>query len=411
MEVYLDNSATTRCLDEVRELMDRLYDRTYGNPSSLHNLGVLAEKEIRKAREIIADTLRVSERELIFTSGGTESDNMALFGTVLCKSSLRRGKHIISTEIEHPAILSSLKELEDRGFEVTLLGVDSSGRADPRELKEALRKDTVLVSIMHTNNEIGSVQALAELSETVKSYDPGIIFHTDAVQGYGKARIHPKKAGIDLLSASGHKFHGPKGTGFLYVSDKVRLSPLIFGGGQQNGMRSGTENVQGIAGMAAAAEIVYGSLEEDRERLFGLKRYFIGELLKTEGVAGVNGLTSCVSPEGDAEGGISGQSEICRPEDIEETAPHIVSVSFEKVRAEVMLHALEEKGIYVSAGSACSSNRPSVSKTLRAVGLKDQYLDKTVRFSFSRETTKAELEYTLRALKEILPVLGRFVRR
>ena len=404
MEVYLDNSATTRCSGEVRAYMDELYDRAWGNPSSMHNIGVIAEREIKKAKEIIARTLKVNEKELIFTSGGTEADNLAVFGTALNKSNLHRGKHIISTGIEHPAVLAPLKELEARGYEVTLLNVDKQGIVDIDELREALREDTILVSVMYVNNEIGSVQPISKLSETVKKKSPYALFHCDAVQAYGKYRINPKKEGIDLLSVSAHKLHGPKGAGFLYASEKVKLDPLIFGGGQQRGMRSGTENVQGIGGMAKAAELSYENLEEDVERLYGLKEYFIEEMLKTEGVAGINGVRYGVR-DTETEAGNTGISR----EAIMESAPQIVSVSFEKVRAEVLLHALEDRGIYVSAGSACSSNKPAVSETLKAIGLEKKYTGSTVRFSFSRETRKEELEYTVLQLREILPVLGRYV--
>ncbi len=389
MEVYLDNSATTRCFDEVRTYMDGLYDEVYGNPSSLHHIGVMAEREITKAKFIIAGSLKADEKEIIFTSGGTESDNMAIFGTVMHPSNLRRGKHIISSAIEHPAVLSPLKELSKKGYEVTLLPTDRFGRVAASDLKDALRDDTILVSIMHTNNEIGSVQPVSELSGVIREKNPDILFHVDAVQGYGKYRIIPKKMGIDLLSVSAHKIHGPKGVGFLYVGDKVRINPIIFGGGQQKGLRSGTENVQGIGGMAEAVRLIYDGLEKNVEKLYELKSYFITELTKTEGVAVINGYDT----------------------DVRQTAPHIVSVSFENVRAEVLLHALEEKGIFVSAGSACSSNKPSVSETLKATGLDKKYLDKTVRFSFSEETTKEELQYTIGALRELLPVLGKYVRR
>ena len=275
---------------------------------------------------------------------------------------------------------------------------------DVDELREALREDTILVSVMYVNNEIGSVQPISKLSEAVKKKSPHALFHSDAVQAYGKYRINPKKEGIDLLSVSAHKLHGPKGTGFLYVSEKAKLDPYLFGGGQQRGMRSGTENVQGIGGMAEAARLSYDNLEEDVQRLYGLKEYFVEEMLKTEGVAGINGVRYGVfDTETELENsGISREA-------IRQSAPQIVSVSFEKVRAEVLLHALEERGIYVSAGSACSSNKPAVSETLKAIGLEKKYTESTVRFSFSRETKKEELEYSVSQLREILPVLGRYV--
>ncbi|MBQ7562416.1 MAG: cysteine desulfurase [Lachnospiraceae bacterium] len=402
MEVYLDNSATTRCADEVREYMDELLDVTYGNPSSMHNMGFEAEKAVRRAREIIAGSLKVSEQEILFTSGGTESDNLSILGVARNNSNLRRGRHLISTRIEHPAILMPLRELSEQGYEVTLLEVDSYGRVSPEALRAALRENTILVSVMHTNNEIGSVQPLEELAAVIKEKNPETLFHVDAVQGYGKSRIYPKKSGIDLLSVSAHKLHGPKGVGFLYINGysgkpnvgRVKLTPLLFGGGQQGGLRSGTENVQGIAGMGKAVDLVFRDLEEDLERLYELKTFFIEEVRKIDGIAGINGLPEAPLPEA-----------------VRRTAPHIISVSFEKIRAEVMLHALEEKGIYVSAGSACSSNKPAVSETLKAIGLARDLLDKTVRFSMSRETTREELEYTLEALREIVPALERFVRR
>ncbi len=401
MEIYLDNSATTRCFDEVRAYMEDLNDRVYGNSSSLHNMGAAAEMEIRKAREIIAGCLKVKEKNIIFTSGGTESDNLAIFGTALLPGNIRKGRHIISTKIEHPAVRMPLKELSENGYEVTLLDVDKYGRISLDELSEALTEETILVSIMHTNNEIGALEPLKEAGELIKKKSPGAYFHVDAIQGFGKARIYPERMGIDLLSASSHKLHGPKGAGFLYIGDNIRLKPLILGGGHQRGMRSGTENVPGVGGMAKAAELLYRDLEADIERLYELKTFFVSEVLKTEGVACVNGIPfSAEAPD---------MEELERA--VRQSAPHIVSVSFESVRAEVMLHALEEKGIFVSAGSACSSNKPAVSETLKAIGLSNKYLDKTIRLSFSKETTKEELSYTLSALKELLSSLGKFVRR
>lgn len=383
MEVYLDNSATTRVFPEVAELVTRIMCEDYGNPSSMHMKGVQSEQYIRYAKETFAKLLKVQEKEIFFTSGGTESDNLAILGCA--GANLRAGKHLITTHIEHPAVLETMKYLEKQGFDVTYLGVDEHGIVRPEDVKKALRPDTILVSVMHTNNELGSLQPLEEISKVIKEYNPSILFHVDAVQGFGKFRIYPKKLGIDLLAMSSHKIHGPKGVGLLYVNEKVKIHPIAFGGGQQKGMRSGTENVPGIAGMAKAAEMVYAHLEEDNERLYGLKEYFINGLKQLEDVR-VNGLTG------------------------RDSAPHVVSVSVRGVRSEVLLHALEDKGIYVSAGSACASNHPQTSETLKAIGLDKDLLNSTIRFSFSTFTTKEEIDYTLQAMYDMIPMLRRYSR-
>ena len=383
MEVYLDNSATTRVFPEVAELVTKIMCEDYGNPSSMHMKGVQSEQYIRYAKETFAKLLKVQEKEIFFTSGGTESDNLAILGCA--GANLRAGKHLITTHIEHPAVLETMKYLEKQGFDVTYLGVDEHGVVRPEDVKKALRPDTILVSVMHTNNELGSLQPLEEISKVIKEYNPSILFHVDAVQGFGKFRIYPKKLGIDLLAMSSHKIHGPKGVGLLYVNEKVKIHPIAFGGGQQKGMRSGTENVPGIAGMAKAAEMVYAHLEEDNERLYGLKEYFINGLKQLEDVW-VNGLTG------------------------RDSAPHVVSVSVRGVRSEVLLHALEDKGIYVSAGSACASNHPQTSETLKAIGLDKDLLNSTIRFSFSTFTTKEEIDYTLQAMYDMIPMLRRYSR-
>ena len=383
MEVYLDNSATTRCFDEVAQLAAKVMAQDYGNPSSMHLKGVESEKYLRHAREVIAKNLKVSEKEILFTSGGTESDNMALIGTAFANQ--RAGRHLITTQIEHPAILQTMQYLEKQGFEVTYLPVDENGQLRLTDLEKALRKDTILVSIMHTNNEIGSLQPIAEAGELIKRFDKSIVFHVDAVQGYGKFRIYPKRMNIDLLSVSAHKIHGPKGVGFLYINEKVKIHPIVFGGGQQKGMRSGTENVPGIAGMTLAIEKVYGSLDEDVERIYGLKDYFVKGLSRIPDVK-INSLVG------------------------KESAPHVISLSVRGIRSEVLLHALEDKGIYVSAGSACASNKPSVSATLKAIGVDKDLLDSTIRFSLSAFTTKEEIDYTLQNLCDIIPMLRKYTR-
>ncbi|MGN0156904.1 MAG: cysteine desulfurase family protein [Lachnospiraceae bacterium] len=383
MEVYLDNSATTRCFDDVAAYMTQVMCADYGNPSSLHTKGVQAEKYVRQARETIAKNLKVNEKEILFTSGGTESDNLALIGTAF--ANMRAGKHLITTAIEHPAILQTMQYLEQQGFRVTYLPVDRYGRISLEELDRAITNDTILVSIMHTNNEIGALEPIAEAGALIKQRNPNIVFHVDAVQGYGKFRIYPKRMGIDLLSVSGHKIHGPKGIGFLYVDEKVKIRPIIFGGGQQKGMRSGTENVPGIAGLGRAVELVYGHLEEDTERLYRLKERLINGVTQIPDVT-INGYTG------------------------RESAPHVISVSIRGVRSEVLLHALEDRGIYVSAGSACSSNKPAVSATLRAIGTEKELLDSTIRFSLSVFTTEEEIDYTIRCLYDIIPMLRKYTR-
>lgn len=389
MEAYLDNSATTRVYPEVAQLMTRIMCEEYGNPSSMHRKGVEAEHYIRYAKETLAGLMKVNEKEILFTSGGTESDNTALIGCAM--ANMRRGKHIITTKIEHPAILQTCKYLESQGFEVTYLGVDKSGRISLEDLKSAMRKDTILVSIMYVNNEVGSVQPIAEAASLIKKMNPYTLFHVDAVQAFGKYKIMPKRLGIDLMSVSGHKIHGPKGVGFLYVSDKVKMNPITYGGGQQKNMRSGTENVPGIAGLAKAAEIMYDSFDEDIQRLYAIKEYFVENVQKIDGIQ-VNGLLPDVS-------------------DIRGTAPHVVSVSIAGVRSEVVLHALEDKGIYISAGSACASNKPQTSETLKAIGLQKEYWDSTIRFSFSVFTTLEEVEYTLKTLYDLLINLRKYTRR
>jgi len=383
MEVYLDNSATTRCFDNVAELAAKVMTLDYGNPSSMHNKGVDGEKYLRHAREVIAKNLKVNEKEILFTSGGTESDNMALIGTAFANQ--RAGRHLITTQIEHPAVLQAMQYLEKQDFEVTYLPVDANGQVKLEELQRSLRKDTILVSIMHTNNEIGSLQPIAEAGAIIKRFNPSIVFHVDAVQGYGKFRIQPKRMNIDLLSVSAHKIHGPKGIGFLYINEKIKIHPIIFGGGQQKGMRSGTENVPAIAGMALAIETIYQNLDKEVEKLYQLKQHFINGVMKIEDVK-INGLTG------------------------RDSAPHVVSVSVRGVRSEVLLHALEDKGIFVSAGSACASNKPSVSATLQAIGVEKDLLDSTIRFSFSVFTTVEEIDYTLQNMYAIIPMLRKYTR-
>jgi cysteine desulfurase len=384
MECYLDNSATTKAFDEVIEAVKAEMSEYYGNPSSMHIKGFEAEKKIKETTKIIASTLKCDESEIIYTSGGTEADNMALIG--IARAYKRSGKHIITSSIEHAAVLQSAEFLKEEGYEITYLSTDSKGVVNLEELENAIREDTILVSVMGVNNEIGTVEPIEKISEIIKKKNPNTLFHVDAVQAYGKIKLIPKKMGIDLLSVSGHKIHGPKGIGFLYVSYKIKIKPIIFGGGQQKNMRSGTENVCGIMGLGAAVKKIFDNFDEDTARMKILREYMINGLKECEGVT-INGA------------------------DLENSAPHIVSASVKGVRAEVLLHSLEEKGIYISSGSACASNKPAVSATLKAIGVDKDLLDSTVRFSFSVLTTKDEIDYALLNFKETIEKLRLYVRR
>lgn len=380
MEVYFDNAATTAVYPKVRELMVKLMEDDYGNPSSLHMKGVVAERYIKEALKVISNQLKCRDKEIIFTSGGTESNNLAIIGSALARR--RAGKHIITSCIEHASVYSPMEFLEKEGFEVTRIGVDRDGIINLNELRNALRDDTILVSVMYVNNEIGSIQPIEKISEIVKNYNPGIYFHVDGVQAFGKLSFSPKNLGVDMLSVSGHKIHGPKGSGFLYAKDKTLLRPIIYGGGQQRGMRSGTENVPGIAGLGLATELMYNDHEKKMKYIAGLRDSFI------------QGVTSFENVFDNSKG-----------------APHIASISFEGIRSEVMLHALEEKGIYTSSGSACSSNKPHVSNVLKAIGLDNKRLESTLRFSFCESNTMEEVNYAIETIKDILPVYRRYIRK
>ena len=381
MDVYFDNSATTKVLAPVADLVMKVMTEDYGNPSAKHGQGLRAEQYIKEAAEIIAGTLKVSPKEIVFTSGGSESNNMALIETAMANR--RAGNHIISTAIEHASVYNPLAYLEEQGFEVTYLPVDHNGHISLEDLERAVRRETILVSVMYVNNEIGAVEPVEEIAKLIHKINPAILFHVDAIQAYGKFVIRPKRQGIDLLSVSGHKIHAHKGIGFLYVDSRVKIKPLIYGGGQQRGLRSGTENVPGIAGLGAAAREMYRDHSERLKRMYEIKDYMISRLGEVEGTT-VNSLPG------------------------DQSAPQIVSASFSGVRSEVLLHALEE--IYVSSGSACSSTHPAVSGTLKGIGVKKELLDSTLRFSFGVFNTKDEVDYCISVLQELLPVLRRYQR-
>lgn len=383
MQVYLDNAASTRVSKPVIELMNKAMDEDYANPSAKHLKGIEAEKYLKEAAAKIAKTMKVSEKELVFTSGGTESNNMALIGAAMARQ--RYGKHIISTAIEHSAVHQVLVHLADLGFEYSILKVDEKGQISLEELKSLLRADTILVSVMYVNNEIGAVQDIKAIADIVHGYNKDIYMHTDAIQAYGKFKIFPKKEGIDLLSVSAHKLHGPKGSGFLYIDERVNIKPIIYGGGQQRGLRSGTLNIPGIAGLGEAAKEAYEDFDKEVEYIYSLRDYLIDEITK-------------LNDEGiklNSEKGVK-------------FAPHVLSISISGVRAEVLLHAMEERGIYIASGSACSSNHPGLSGTLKGIGLKEEFLSSTVRVSFSKYNNKEELDFFLANLKELIPQLRRY---
>ena len=383
MEAYFDNSATTRCYPEVAEIVVKTMTEDFGNPSAMHLKGVEAEKYVREAAQTLAKILKVNEKEIIFTSGGTESNNLALFGGA--DANKRSGNHIITTSVEHAAVGQPAERLEQMGYEVTIVPVDHRGVVQLEALEKALRPDTILVSTMYVNNEVGAVMPVEEIAKLVHEKSPKALYHVDAIQAFGKYRIYPKKAGMDMLSVTSHKIHGPKGVGFLYINEKARIQPQILGGGQQAGMRSGTDNVPGIAGLGVAAKMVYTDFDKKIEHMYQLKERLAEGFLKLPDVR-LNGM------------------------EIREGAPQILSASFLGVRSEVLLHTLEEKGIYVSAGSACSSHKRKAAGTLSAMGMEAAQRESTLRFSFSEENTFEEVDYALEVIGQVLPMLRRYSR-
>ena len=383
MEAYFDNSATTRCYPEVAEIVVKTMTEDFGNPSAMHLKGVEAEKYVREAAQTLAKILKKKKKEIIFTSGGTESNNLALFGGA--DANKRSGNHIITTSVEHAAVGQPAERLEQMGYEVTIVPVDHRGVVQLEALEKALRPDTILVSTMYVNNEVGAVMPVEEIAKLVHEKSPKALYHVDAIQAFGKYRIYPKKAGIDMLSVSSHKIHGPKGVGFLYINEKARIQPQILGGGQQAGMRSGTDNVPGIAGLGVAAKMVYTDFDKKIEHMYQLKERLAEGFLKLPDVR-LNGM------------------------EIREGAPQILSASFLGVRSEVLLHTLEEKGIYVSAGSACSSHKRKAAGTLSAMGMEAAQRESTLRFSFSEENTFEEVDYVLEVIGQVLPMLRRYSR-
>jgi len=373
-EIFLDNSSTTRPYDEVIDFMGVISKEVYGNPSSLHRKGIEAEREIKKSRQIIADSLRVNLNEIYFTSGGTESNNLAIMGYL--SGNQRKGKHIITTSVEHPSVMEVYEYLKGIGYTVDYLSVDDAGVVNLEELKAKITDETSLISIILVNNEVGTIQPIDEIIRIKDSINRNTAIHVDAVQAFGKIDIFPKSTRIDMVSMSSHKIHGPKGVGALYVNKSLKINPLILGGGQESLLRSGTETVHAICGFGKAAEITFSNLKENYKEVETLKN-----TLKKEIYNNIEGF-KIISPD------IS--------------SPYIINIAFEGIKSEVLLHHLEERDIFVSTGSACSSRKKIYSRVLKAMGISPQYIDGAIRMSFSAYNTEEEILTVVNALKEIL---------
>lgn len=385
MDIYLDNSSTTKPRREVIEIMNKSFTEYYGNPSSLHSMGVKVEKMIKDSRRKVSKALGAKEDEIFFTSGGTESNNIAILGTL--EANKRRGKHIITTKIEHPSVLNVFKALEAKGYDITYLNVSNEGIIDIKELEDSLRDDTVLVSIMYVNNEVGSIQPLKEITTILNKAQNRPILHVDGIQAFGKIDINLKKFDIDLFTISGHKFHGPKGIGGLFVRKGTKIQSVFYGGNQELGLRSGTENVHGILGMGVACELVKNELEENIKKMNEVKSKMLYGMKKNIDNIVLNSKLS------------------------EAFAPHILNVSFKGIRGEVLLHTLEQKGIFVSTGSACSSRKKEYSHVLTSMGLSEEEMEGSIRFSFNPYIEDEEIEYTIKVLKESVEELRSVINR
>ena len=389
--VYLDNSATTQVLPDVVDVVVEMMEKDYGNPSSYHRMGISVEKKMKEARQRVATALGAKAKEIIFTSGGTEANNLAIRG--VAHHYRNRGQHLITSQIEHPSVLNVFKRLEKEGYQVTYLPVDKKGFVRVEDLKEAMTDKTILVSIMHLNNEVGSIQAIREMSEMVRANNSLTIFHVDAVQSFGKIPVNPREMGVDLLTISGHKIHGPKGVGALYCNEKISLQPLIEGGGQERDIRSGTENVPGIVGLGLAAQLIDEKRKQLVKELKELKGWLIKEVQDKIQDCKVNGPETIEAME---EG---------------ESSPHIINLSFPGLKGEVLLHALEDKKIYVSTGSACHSRQDAPSHVLQAMKLNKRELESAIRISLSYQTTAQDLEYLMDYLPNLVEDFRFFMKR
>ena len=382
--IYFDNAATTRAADEVAERVRYMLLENFGNPSAQSMMGVRAENELNDARKIMAKSINALPEEIYFTSGGTEDDNWAIFGTA--EGYKRSGKHIITTSIEHPAVAEPMERLRQKGWDITVLDVDKNGYIDLDALRDSIRDDTVLVSTILINNEVGTIQDASAVGKLIKEKNPNTLFHADAVQAFGKYPIDVRKMNIDMLSMSGHKIHGPKGVGFFYMKKGLKVRPIIYGGGQEKGQRSATENTPGIVGLAKAVELAMENMEKSHNTVMEIKKTLADGILKEIPKTHINGPS------------------------IEEASPYVLNVSFNGLRSEVLLHSLEESEIYVSAGSACSSKKKGGSHVLRSLGLSEERIEGAVRFSFCRYNTVEEALFCLEVLKEKTAFLRKYMR-
>ncbi len=384
--IYLDNSSTTKCRTEIVKEIESILIDNFGNPSSLHKLGFNAEQIIKKSKNIFSNIFNCKDNEIIFTSGGTESDNLALIGCAMHNK--KKGHRIISSKIEHDAVINTLKYLEENGFEITLLEPNNYGIIEEDNLKKHIKSDTILVSLMHVNNELGSINNINVLSKISKSINPNIIFHSDCVQSFGKYEM--KNLGADMITVSSHKIHGPKGVGLLYKNEKVKISPMIFGGGQENSLRSGTENTAGIYGFALAADHEYKNLNNNCNKILEIKSAYI------KGINYLNekyGNIKMLTPLNDL------------------SAPHILNILFENIRSEVLLHSLEEDEIYVGTGSACSSHSFDKSRVISAIGISGEKKDSSIRISLGDYNTLDEVDIVIKTLDKKVPILRKFIRK
>ncbi|MCQ2911196.1 MAG: cysteine desulfurase [Clostridia bacterium] len=372
--VYLDNAGSTMVCKEALDAAFKNCIENYANPSAIHLAGVNAQREIETAKYEVSKVINAEQNEIIFTSGGTESNNLAIFG--VANANKRNGKHIITTNIEHSSLRNTVLELENQGFEITFLNVDEKGYVSLDELKKSIREDTILVSIMHVNNEIGTIQNIEEIGKLIKKVNPNTLFHVDAIQSFAKYEINVKRDKIDLLSLSGHKIHSMKGVGALFVRSGIKIKNIVYGGGQQNGLRSGTENVPGIISLREAAKYMREHHEEIVDYLKRVKETFFNEISSNIDDVYLNGPS------------------------LDEGAYHILNIHIKGIKAAILINALSEKGVYVSAGSACNASKQNASGTLISINLPKEDIESSIRISFSRYTDINDAKYVAEVMKE-----------